>query len=486
MPWSCASLSLLILVKHGSVCYGISGSIGDGGSLPVQYSEDCLFIDVYTPAKRSGRKLPVMLWIQGGGFTTLFNPNYDGTGLIKAAQEDLIVVTFNYRVGPYGFLASKELFDEGNLNLGIQDQHAAIQWVQKHISAFGGDTNRVTLFGTSIGGGSVLLHLLAYGGNISLANNIKWNAGIAASPYLPSIYTVEEMNFHYTELLSATNCSSLACLRGLPSSAIQTANTVAPFPGQKASPLFDYGPVIDGSIFPDRSLILLHQGRFFKDKPMIIGTSETEGTLFAPQANTTADINSFLRTQMPKLNKTTLNQLEHLYSNVPRSYPNVTRDVSPLFYRAAKIYGDASFACPSVDFAQSLHQAQVPVYFFLDRIQDPVELAAGFIVPHTWEVQAVWGPEYATNYAALPNADSYEKGKSNAAIVPFVQSYWTGFARSLGDPNAYAIRGSVEWQRYEHGSFLSLQTNLTRMETLNKDLLEKCSFWESLQGETEQ
>ena len=477
---------MLIPCKHGSVCPGILGSIGDGGSLPVRYSEDCLFIDVYAPAKTGGRKLPVMLWIQGGGFTTLFNPNYDGTGLVKAAQGDLIVVTFNYRVGPYGFLASKELSEEGNLNLGIQDQHAAIEWVQRHISAFGGDADRVTLFGTSIGGGSVLLHLLAYGGNASQANTIKWNAGIAASPYLPSVYTVEEMDFHYTELLQATNCSSLACLRGLPSSAIQAANIATPFPGQQASPLFDYGPVVDGSIFPDRPLKLLRQGRFFKDKAMIIGTSESEGTLFAPQANTTADINTFLRSQIPKLNNTALKQLEYLYGNVPRTYPNVTRDVSPLFYRAAKIYGDASFACPSIDFAQRLSQAHVPVYFFLDRIQDPVEVAAGFIVPHTWEVQAVWGPEYATNYAALPGADSYEMGKSNAAIVPFVQSYWTGFARSLGDPNAHAIRGQVGWQKYDHGSFLSLQTNSTRMETLNKDLPKKCSFWESLQYETEQ
>ncbi|KUL82548.1 hypothetical protein ZTR_09159 [Talaromyces verruculosus] len=136
--------------------------------------------------------LLVMIWIQGGAFVEQFNPNYNGTGIVEASGGNGIVVTFNYRVGPYGFLASDELL-QGNLNLGLHDQRAAMSWVQDHISQFGEDPDRVILSGTSIGGGSVLLQTLAYGGNDTEAeggDNARWNAGIAASVYKPAIYYV--------------------------------------------------------------------------------------------------------------------------------------------------------------------------------------------------------------------------------------------------------------------------------------------------------
>lgn len=427
-----------------------------------------------------------MLWIQGGGFTQLFNPNYNGTGLIQAAKGDAIVVTFNYRVGPYGFLASDELAAEGNLNIALQDQRAAIAWVQKHIAAFGGDPDQVTLFGTSIGGGSVLLQLFAYGGDETKAASAKWNAGIAQSVYLPSIYTVDQMKFHYEALLEATNCTSLTCLRELSTDEMQAANVATPFPGQTEIPLFGYGPVIDGGLVPDTTLNLLEEGKYLKNRPMIIGTSDSEGTLFVPQANTTDDINIFMKAQLPNLTNSTLDELETLYADTPATFPNVTANVSPLFYRAAEIYGDASFACPSITIADGLSRAGVPVYFFLDRIQDPVEVAAGILVQHTWEVQAVWGPEYATNYGALPGADSFDSGKSNAAVVPVVQAYWASFARSLGDPNLFKDGSAPVWEEYGPGSYLNLQTNATYMAQLSQERIQRCAFWAGLKKETDQ
>jgi carboxylesterase type B len=222
-------------------------------------SEDCLYIDIdiYAPqstetdsrATSEGNGLPVMIWIQGGAFVEQYNPNYNGTGIVKASGGNVIVVTFNYRVGPYEFLASDELLREGSLNLGIHDQRAAISWVQNHISQFGGDPGRVTLFGTSIGGGSVLLQTLAYGGNTTkadAADNARWNAGIAASVYIPPFYSVPDYQLQYSQLLNATNCTDLACLRSLESEEIQAANIGRPpFAGQADIPLFPYGPVID-------------------------------------------------------------------------------------------------------------------------------------------------------------------------------------------------------------------------------------------------
>ncbi len=104
--------------------------------MPAGTSEDCLFIDIYAPtdARTSQKKLPVYFFIQGGGFASLSNANFNGTGLIEASDFNIVVVTFNYRVGPYGFLASEEVQEGASLNNGLKDQLKALEWVQKHIS----------------------------------------------------------------------------------------------------------------------------------------------------------------------------------------------------------------------------------------------------------------------------------------------------------------------------------------------------------------
>lgn len=98
-------------------------------------SEDCLFLDVYAPSNATeSSKLPVFFFIQGGGFNSNANANFNGSSLIRAGGMSIVVVTFNYRVGPYGFLASKEVAQNGTLNNGLLDQRKALEWVQKYIS----------------------------------------------------------------------------------------------------------------------------------------------------------------------------------------------------------------------------------------------------------------------------------------------------------------------------------------------------------------
>jgi acetylcholinesterase len=423
-----------------------------------------------------------MIWFQGGAFVQLFNPNYNGTGLIDAAHGEVIVVSFNYRTGPYGFLANEQLREEGNLNIGLHDQRAAMKWVQRHITAFGGDPEKITLFGTSVGGGSILLQLLAYGGEVPCEDDVQWRSGIAQSIYLPPIYTVEEMDFHYTALLNSTQCDSLSCLRGLPTAELQSANIATPFPNQQNTPIFGYGPVLDNHLLPDTPTTLLKRGKFARDKPLMIGTSLTEGTIFAPQAeNLTAAID-FLTTQLPKLTNTSLANLQTLYNTTPITSSSNETQLEPFFNLAAQLYGDALFTCPTIISATAIHKHKndAPVHLFIDDIRDPVEVAAGFIVPHTWEVQAVWGPEYATQYVALPGADSYDVGKSNAGMVPIVQGYWTRFVASGGNPNG---EGVVEWNDFGSGQALVLATNRTRMEGVDEELRQKCAFWESIADE---
>lgn len=425
-----------------------------------------------------------MLWLQGGAFVQLFNPNYNGTGLVEASNRGVIVVSFNYRVGAYGFLASEELRAEGNLNIGIHDQRFAMAWVQKHIGKFGGDPDKVTLFGTSIGGGSVLLQTVAYGGNPPAEDRALWTSGIAQAVYMPSVCEVGDLEFEYAEILRATNCTDLACLRSLDSDSIQAANIGRAFPGQESIPLFPYGPVIDGIVFTDHPQAMLQAGNFSSNKSLIIGSSQSEGTLFVPQANTSQDVASFLRTQYPSLTDLDLTQAASLYSSVAPTYPGVTVEEAPLYFEAAQMYGDLAFSCPALEFARELSAGGVPVHLFRDNIVDPVELAAGYIVPHTWEVQAVWGPEYAIDYVALNGANSYDIGGVNHAIVDVVQKYWTSFVVTGGDPNALRESAAPLWPLYGSNGRLKLQTNATAVEDVTQVELERCEFWRSIASRT--
>lgn len=102
-------------------------------SLSSNTTEDCLFVDVYAPSNAS-KLHPVFVYFQGGGFSTLGSPNANATSLIAAGDHDIVVVLFNYRVGPWGFLTSKEVVESGDTNVGLKDQRFLLQWVQKHIS----------------------------------------------------------------------------------------------------------------------------------------------------------------------------------------------------------------------------------------------------------------------------------------------------------------------------------------------------------------
>lgn len=118
-------------LQHGKICLATNSPSND-----TETSEDCLFLDVYAPSNATTRsKLPVFLFIQGGGFNVDGTPNQNGTGLINASGNNIIVVNFNYRVGLYGFLTDG---DEISPNNGLFDQRKVMEWVQKYITYFGG------------------------------------------------------------------------------------------------------------------------------------------------------------------------------------------------------------------------------------------------------------------------------------------------------------------------------------------------------------
>lgn len=157
--------------KQGNICiqgtpaWELEWKIGNYSSIPVQSGyEDCLLLDVLVPKNPVSDALPVMVQIHGGGYTQGNSEYYPGFEIVEHSQGSLIYVSIQYRLGPWGFLASENIRKDGVPNAGLLDQRAALEWIQRHISSFGGDPDRVTIIGGSAGGGSVAAQMIMYGG----------------------------------------------------------------------------------------------------------------------------------------------------------------------------------------------------------------------------------------------------------------------------------------------------------------------------------
>jgi para-nitrobenzyl esterase len=248
-------------------------------------SEDCLYLNVYTPSQRKNSHkhhgLPVMVWIHGGSLVTGGGGFYDPTRLIE--QSGVIVVTINYRVGLFGFFAHPAIDAEGHLNgnYGLMDQQLALQWVKRNINAFGGDPNRVTIFGESAGGQSVYSNLASPTAAGLFQRAISESGSYAEfQPYFEGLYIVSlpqaesvgtPLVHSGIDLATAAGCITLpqtaACLRGIPA-----ATLVA------VGPSLLY-PFVDGTLLTQTPGAAFAGGQF-NQVPVISGGNHDEFRLF--------------------------------------------------------------------------------------------------------------------------------------------------------------------------------------------------------------
>ena len=198
-------------------------------------SEDCLYLNVWTGAKAASEKRPVMLWIYGGGYTggSGSQPMYDGEAL---AKKGAVVVTFNYRLGTFGFFSHPELTKEsdrrGAANFGVMDSIAALQWVKQNIARFGGDPKQVTIFGESAGAGMVA-NLMTIPSAKGLFVRAMGESSAWSTAKIAPLTTLADAESEGVKLAEGVGAKSLAELRAKPAEAIQKAGR-----GQ--------GPVVDG------------------------------------------------------------------------------------------------------------------------------------------------------------------------------------------------------------------------------------------------
>ncbi|KAG6815752.1 hypothetical protein H0H93_009083, partial [Arthromyces matolae] len=247
-------------------------------------SEDCLTVNVIKPRNATpGDKLPVIVWIYGGGFEIGGTMYYDGS-LIVARSIDMglpvIYVSMNYRLSGFGFLAGREIKEAGVGNLGLHDQREALRWVQKYIPAFGGDPNKVTIWGESAGAISVSLHMLAYNGN----HENLFRAGFMQSGSPIPVAGMTDAQKYYDAIVQDTGCSkkadTLDCLRDVPYKELKKAIDKLPGLFAYQSLSLAFFPRADGVFLTDNPQNLVLQGKV-APVPFITGDCDDEGTLFA-------------------------------------------------------------------------------------------------------------------------------------------------------------------------------------------------------------
>ncbi|KAI7972904.1 hypothetical protein EIK77_000791 [Talaromyces pinophilus] len=438
-------------------------------------SEDCLFLDVYAPTKASN--LPVFVWIPGGGYNSIANANYDGTGLIKASGHNIVVVTINYRVGPYGFLASKEVQRNGSLNNGLKDIIQALEWVQKHIATFGGDPSHVTVGGDSAGGDAITLLLSSYGGSGKLTSLL--HAAAVESPSLGSLATVEESKFVYDNLTIRTGCAAskdtFGCLRNLDIDTLQKENYNIPFPNASLPPIYLYRPTIDNDLVTDHTYRLFGQGKFIKI-PVIFGFDSNEGTIFTPHHISTIDqADQFIQANFPTIQKVQLDKVNSMYMSEPDN--PVYERTGKYWQGVSNAYGEIRYICPAIYILSAYSGDSATInsnWGYHYAVLDSDAVTSGYGTTHTIEVNAIWGPQYVS---AKPPA-SYST--SNGEIVPLMQQYWTSFIRSY-NPNTYRAAGSPKWQPWGDGyKQMFIQTGDTRMIAVSDDQKTRCKYLQSI------
>ena len=412
--------------RYGFVCPQIISRVEafTGGMMGAQ-SEDCLFLNIWTPGCDSARR-PVMIWIHGGGFVTGAGSQrtYDGRHL---ATRDVVVVTINYRMGAFGFLNLSDATDgraPGSGAEGLGDQVLAQEWVRRNVAAFGGDPGNVTIFGESAGGMSVAA-LLATPSARGLFHKAIPQSGAA-----DICYDRERSARVARAWLDALGLDDRAKLAEIPTEAILKAQTrllVAALSGRDTRKLggLPFQPTIDGALLPQRPINTL-RANAAKNIPLLTGTTREEWKLFTAA-------NPRLRLMTAKGLSERVTRLE---STTAAAMLQAYDEGSP-FERFNAIMTDKTFTVPMVRLLDA-QVMQAPQYAYRFDWRSP--LLGGIMGScHALELGFVFG----THGQKLAKS-FFGSGPIAETLSSTMMDCWTTFART-GNPSTAATGA---WPRY--------------------------------------
>lgn len=369
-------------------------------------SEDCLYLNLWVPPHAPGAKLPVMVWIYGGGLDNGSGsiPLYHGNVL---AQRGVIVVTFNYRLGVFGFLALPGLARESSThtsgNYGLLDQIAALKWVQRNIAAFGGDPSRVTVFGQS--SGSIAISTLSVSplakGLFRLA--IGESGGLLEPMQLANNLTAKGAQADGVAFMRRADAPSLAALRTMPADALLKVP-------------FTPGIILDGEVV-DRPPAQAYRAGAINASAFMIGSNRDEGTIFLKGKRVTpASYNEVLGHDFPAW-------------LIKLAAPSPGRTPQTAYAAAARFEGDIRFRWDMWTWARLASKAGKPVYLYQFDHPTPCFPNEGCIdaTPHGAEMAYVFGHD-----------PRHPWSEQDQALSNLMVTCWTDFAKT-GSPDGCGL-----------------------------------------------
>ncbi len=397
-----------------------------GGNPPSGKSEDCLYLNVWTPAKSASDRIPVLVWIYGGGFGAgaTSERNYSGENL---AKKGVVLVSIAYRVGTLGFFAHPELTAESGKrasgNYGLLDMIAGLAWVKKNIAAFGGNPDQVTIFGESAGGIAVSM-LCASPLAKGLFHGAISQSGGSFGPPRPNTMPGENL-----KRLADAEQSGLAFARNLGASSLADLRKLTPeqlsgggrggAPGTRGAAPGGRGggmswPIIDGYVIPDDQVKLYEAGKF-NDTPILVGYNSDEGQSFSPP-RTSEDYIAGVKSRYGKF----ADDLIKAYPAGSGTPPKTARDLAR----------DSAFGWHTWIWArlQSKMGKGKAFYYYFDQhpVYPPDSPQADRGSPHGQDVAYVF--QHLNRTAAKTDQD----------ISEAMATYWTNFAKH-GDPSGDGV-----------------------------------------------
>lgn len=418
-------------------------------------SEDCLYLNVWTPARSAKEKLPVMVWVYGGGYIAgaSSEPRQDGTNLAK--NQNVVVVSMNYRLGVFGFFVHPELAKESGHdsagNYGLLDQTAALQWVHDNIAAFGGDPGNVTIFGESAGSFSVSAQMASPLSKGLIEKAIGESGGAFSRTGLSFDPMATRAEKDPKALGPDVGAKTLAEFRAVPAQKLLDAT-------MKQNGGFGFGPDVDGYFLPESPEAIFAAGKQ-NDVPLLAGWNHDEGSFMVEATKSTAET---YKTLVQK-------QFGDNANEILRLYPGENN--AQALRSAGDLAGDQFIAWSTWRWisAQAATGKQ-PIYRYRFDLGPTNATTGKRVAFHSSEIEYVFG-----QLDSRPHVTWTEDDRQLSALM---QKYWANFARS-GDPNADSL---PKWPVYNSADGWQVMHLNATSEAHKDDLRERYLFLDKIWG----